>query len=76
MIVQVSKDCYLPWTKNIQDNFQKLLLNANDYIPEELFRWELKKESKMCKLNKGMFRSFVAQRGWSNLLTHSQAEIN
>jgi len=58
LIAQVGKECKLPWSLDIQVNFEKLLLNADDYIPEELFQWEVRKESKMFKLDKGMFRNF------------------
>ena len=72
VITQVSKDCALPWTSCLQDNFKKLLLNAEDYIPSGLFTWEVRNDTKMFKLNRSMFRDFVSHRGWSNLLTHSQ----
>jgi SAM-dependent methyltransferase len=75
VVVQMGDECRLPWTPALQDNFLKLLLLAPDFIPPQLFRWEVKKEGRACRLNKALFREFVKSRGWSNLLTHPQADI-
>ena len=62
----------LPWSETLQENFLHLLLEAPKYIPEELFEWQIQKEKKEVNLNKNIFRKFIKNRGWSNLLTHSQ----
>ena len=71
-IFQMGSETRLPWSQTLQDNFIKLLLKAPDYIPGELFKWRMEKDKKSFQLNKNIFRKFVENRGWSNLLTHPQ----
>ena len=65
----------LPWSQTLQDNFLKLLLKAPDFIPNDMFKWKIEKDKKKFQLNKKIFRRFIQNRGWSNLLTHTQEEI-
>lgn len=76
VIIQMGNECELPWTKALQQNFLSLLLLAEHYIPQELFTFQKIVDIKKCLLNRGLFREFVKSRGWSNLLTHSQQEID
>jgi hypothetical protein len=52
-----------------------LLLLAQDFIPKELFKWELIKGEKEMAFNKAAFRKMINERGLSNLLTHTQGDI-
>jgi len=62
LIAQVGKGCKLPWSLDIQANFEKLLSNTDDYIPEELFQWKFRKENRMVKLGQINFQKFCSSK--------------
>ena len=76
VIIHMGTETRLPWTHLLQNKFIEILLLATDFIPKDIFDYKIVKNVRPRALTKEFYIPFLKERGWSNLLTHTQEEID